>query len=177
MASVGIFVGSSGGVTLEAAEKLQELFEGSELINMEEDYDDLEQFDEFDVILFHIDELRTSTWGQGDPQRDWVDPLYEIENDEPDFTGKKAAFFGAGDQKTHGEHFVSALGKMEELFHNRGAKTGFGHWPTDGYEYEFSLAEKGGRFCGLPIDDVNQADLTDERLEAWAAQVKTEMGL
>ena len=143
MASIGIFVGSSGGVTLEAAEKLAELFDGAEVINMEEDYDDLEQ----------------------------------IENDEPDFTGKKVAFFGAGDQKTHGEHFVSALGKMEELFHSRGAKTGFGHWPTDGYDYEFSLAEKGGRFCGLPIDDVNQADLTDERLSSWAAQLKSEMGL
>ena len=172
MASIGIFVGSSGGVTLDAAEKLAELFDGAEVINMEEDYDDLEQFDEFDVLL-----IGSSTWGQGDPQRDWVDPLMDIANDEPDFTGKKVAFFGAGDQKTHGEHFVSALGKMEELFHNRGAKTGFGHWPTDGYDYEFSLAEKGGRFCGLPIDDVNQADLTEERLSAWAAQVKEEMGL
>ena len=51
MASVGIFVGSSGGVTQEAAEKLEELFDGAELINMEEDYDDLDQFDEFDVLL------------------------------------------------------------------------------------------------------------------------------
>jgi len=172
MAKIGIFAGSSGGVTMSAAEKLEELFDGAELINMEDDFDDLEQFEDFDVLL-----IGSSTWGQGDPQRDWVDPLYAIENDEPDFTGKKVAFFGAGDQKTHGEHFVSALGKMEEIFHKRGAKTGFGHWPTDGYEYEFSLAEKGGMFCGLPIDDVNQADLTEERLEAWAEKVKEEMGL
>ena len=172
MASVGIFVGSSGGVTQEAAEKLEELFEGAELINMEEDYDDLGQFDEFDVLL-----IGSSTWGQGDPQRDWVDPLYEMANDEPDLSGKKVAFFGAGDQKTHGEHFVSALGKMEEIFHKCGAKTGFGHWPTDGYEYEFSYAEKAGRFCGLPIDDINQQELTDARLSAWAEQLKSEMGL
>ena len=172
MASVGIFVGSSGGVTQEAAEKLEELFDGAELINMEEDYDDLEQFDEFDVLL-----IGSSTWGQGDPQRDWVDPLYEMENEEPDFSGKKVAFFGAGDQKTHGEHFVSALGKMEEIFHKCGAKTGFGHWPTDGYAYEYSYAEKAGRFCGLPIDDINQEELTDERITSWAAQVKGEMEL
>jgi flavodoxin I len=172
MASIGIFVGSSGGVTQEAAEKLEELFEDAELINMEEDYDDLEQLAEFDVLL-----IGSSTWGQGDPQRDWVDPLYEMESDEPDFSGKKVAFFGAGDQKTHGEHFVSALGKMSDIFYTCGAETGFGHWPTDGYEYEFSLAEKDGRFCGLPIDDVNQGDLTDERLSVWSAQVKSEMGL
>jgi len=170
MASIGIFVGSSGGITLSAAEKLQELFDGSELINMEEDFDGLEQFDDFDVLL-----IGCSTWGQGDPQRDWVDPLYEMDNDEPDLSGKKVAFFGAGDQETHGEFFVSALGKMDEIFHKCGAKTGFGHWPTDGYNYKFSNAEKGGKFCGLPIDDVNQEDLTEERLTTWAKQVKQEM--
>jgi flavodoxin I len=170
MSKVGIFVGSSGGVTLLAAEKLQELFDGAELINMEEDYDDLEQFDEFDVLL-----IGSSTWGQGDPQRDWVDPLYEMDNDAPDLSGKKVAFFGAGDQKTHGEFFVSALGKMEDIFHKCGAKTGFGHWPTDGYEYKYSDAEKAGKFCGLPIDDINQEDLTEDRITSWAKQVKEEM--
>lgn len=170
MASVGIFVGSSGGVTQAAAEKLEELFEDSEVINMEEDYDDLDQFDEFDVLL-----IGSSTWGQGDPQRDWIDPLYEMDNDEPDLSGKKVAFFGAGDQDTHGEFFVSALGKMEEIFNKCGAKTGFGYWETAGYKYEFSHAEKDGKFCGLPIDDINQAELTDERLAAWSEKVKAEM--
>ena len=172
MQKVGIFVGSSGGVTLAAAEKLQVLFDGAALINMEEDYEDLEQFNDYDVLL-----IGSSTWGQGDPQRDWVDPLYEMQNDEPDLSGKKVAFFGAGDQETHGEFFVSALGKMEDIFHKCGAKTGFGHWSTEGYKYEYSYAEKGGMFCGLPIDDINQEERTEARLIAWANQVKKEMGL
>ena len=172
MAKIGIFVGSSGGVTLGAAEKLEELLEDAELINMEEDYDDLEQFDEFDVLL-----IGSSTWGQGDPQRDWVDPLYEMENEEPDFSEKKVAFFGAGDQKSHGEEFVTALGKMKEIFDKLGADTRYGYTSTEGYDYKFSYAEKDGKFCGLAIDDVNQEDLTEERVEKWAAQLKSEMGL
>ena len=172
MANVGIFVGSSGGTTQSAAEKLEELFDGAELINMEEDYDDLDQFEEFDVLL-----IGSSTWGQGDPQRDWVDPLYEMDNDEPDLSGKKVAFFGAGDQDTHGEFFVSALGKMEDIFKKCGAKTGFGYWPTEGYDFKFSDAKRDDKFCGLPIDDVNQEDLTTPRIIAWAEQVKSEMGL
>jgi len=170
MANVGIFVGSSGGTTLEAAEILEEVFEGSELINMEEDYDDLEQFDEFDVLL-----IGSSTWGQGDPQRDWVDPLYEMENDMPDLSGKKVAFFGAGDQKTHGEHFVSALAKMKKIFASCNALTDFGYTSIDGYEFKFSLAQEGEQFCGLAIDDVNQAELTEERVKNWAKQIKEEM--
>lgn len=172
MASVGIFVGSSSGATQEAAELLEGHFDGCELINMEEDYDDLDQFDEFEVLL-----IGSSTWGQGDPQRDWVDPLYEMENESPDFSGKKVAFFGAGDQDTHGEEFVSALGKMKELFAKLGADTEFGYWPTEGYTHKFSAAEKDGKFVGLAIDKVNQEDLTEERITAWAAQLKQEMGL
>jgi len=172
MASIGIFVGSSGGVTQSAAEKLEELFDDSELINMEEDYDDLEQFDDFDVLL-----IGSSTWGQGDPQRDWVDPLYEMDNDEPNFSGKKIAFFGAGDQESHGEEFVSALGKMKETFSKLGADTNYGFWSTDGYKYKSSTAEIDGKFCGLAIDDINQKELTEERINSWATQVKQEMGI
>lgn len=171
MAKVGIFAGSSGGVTMGAAEQLQKIFK-CDLINMEEDYDGLEQFEEYDVLL-----IGSSTWGQGDPQRDWVDPLYEMKNDEPDYSGKKVAFFGAGDQKSHGEEFVSALGDFHDLFKKLGAEVGFGYWSVEGYDFKHSEAVREGKFCGLPIDDVNQEELTEERVSTWAAQVKQEMGL
>jgi flavodoxin I len=171
MAKVGIFFGSSSGVTRGAAELLADEFKGAELIDMEEDFDGIEQFEDFDVLL-----IGSSTWGQGDPQRDWVDPLYELDNERPDLEGKKVAFFGAGDQKTHGEHFLSALGKMHDLFTSLGASA-YGFTSTSGYEYEFSLAEREGKFCGLGIDDVNQEDLTEARVKEWANQLKSEMGL
>lgn len=172
MADIGIFVGSSGGVTQSVAEKLEEFFDGATLINMEEDFDGLEQFDEFDVLL-----IGSSTWGQGDPQRDWVEPLYEMQNEKPDFSGKKVAFFGAGDQETHGEFFVSALGKMKDIFTKLGADTEYGYTSTDGYRYKYSYAQKDGKFCGLAIDDINQKDLTQNRVLNWANQLRQEMGI
>lgn len=171
MAKVGIFFGSSSGVTRGAAELLKDELKNAELIDMEEDFDGIEQFEEFDVLL-----LGSSTWGQGDPQRDWVDPLYELGNERPDLSDKKVAFFGAGDQKTHGEHFVSALGKMHDLFVSLGAEA-YGYTSTGGFDYEYSLAERDGKFCGLAFDNVNQEDLTQERVTSWAAQLKSEMGL
>lgn len=172
MASVGIFVGSSTGATMEAAELLEGLFEDAELVNMEEDYDDVDQFEEFDYLL-----IGSSTWGQGDPQRDWVDPLMSLEDDAPDMSGKKVAFFGAGDQDTHGEEFVSALATFKTLFSKLGADTEFGYWPTEGYTYKFSAAEKDGKFVGLAIDKVNQEDQTETRVTDWATQLKQEFGL
>jgi flavodoxin I len=171
MAKVGIFFGSSTGATREAAEVLADEITGAELIDMEEDFDGIDQFEDYDVLL-----IGSSTWGQGDPQRDWVDPLYELSNDQPDLSGKKVAFFGAGDQKTHGEHFVSALGKMHDLFVSLGASA-YGYTPTEGFDFEYSLAEKEGKFCGLAFDNVNQEDLTEERVTQWAGQLKSEMGL
>lgn len=171
MSKIGIFFGSSSGVTRAAAELLSEQFSDAELIDMEEDFDGIEQFEEFDVLL-----LGSSTWGQGDPQRDWVDPLYDLGNDSPDLSGKKVAFFGGGDQKTHGEHFLSALGKMHDLFVSLGAQA-YGFTSVSGYDYKYSLAERDGKFCGLGIDDVNQEDLTEERVVGWANQLKNEMGL
>lgn len=171
MSKIGIFFGSSSGVTRGAAELLADEFKGAELIDMEEDYEGIDQFEDYDVLL-----IGSSTWGQGDPQRDWVDPLYELDNDRPDLDGKKVAFFGAGDQKTHGEHFLSALGKMHDLFTSLGASA-YGYTSTGGYEYEHSLAERDGKFCGLGIDDVNQEDLTEDRVKEWASQLKSEMGL
>lgn len=172
MAQIGIFVGSSGGVTQSVGEQINELFDDAELINMEEDYDDLDQFDEFEILL-----IGSSTWGQGDPQRDWVDPIFEMQNEEPDFSGKKVAFFGAGDQESHGEEFVSALSKFKKLFSDLGADTEYGYWPTDGYAHKASTAEEGGKFCGLAIDAINQADLTQERVQQWVAQIKKEMDI
>jgi flavodoxin I len=171
MAKVGIFFGSSSGVTRTAAELLEEALSGAELIDMEEDFEGIDQFEDFDVLL-----IGSSTWGQGDPQRDWVDPLYELDNDRPDLSGKKVAFFGAGDQKTHGEHFLSALGKMHDLFVSLGAEP-YGYTPTEGYEYKFSLAQRGDQFCGLGIDDINQKDLTEDRVSEWASRLKSDMGL
>ena len=36
---------------------------------------------------------------------------------------------------------------------------------------------RDGKFVGVALDDDNQADLTDERIEAWVNQVKTEFGV
>lgn len=52
-----------------------------------------------------------------------------------------------------------------------------GYWPTDGYDFNDSKAVRNGKFVGLAIDEDNQADLTESRVENWSTQVKSEFGL
>jgi len=171
MAKMGIFIGTAGGTSMKIANALVEAFDIDEddVINMEEDFDDVEdQMLEYDVLF-----IGSSTWGQGDVHFSWVDPVLEIEDDEIDFSGKTVAFFGAGDTKKHGEHFCSALGKLHKTYTEAGAKV-IGFIPTDGYNYEFSLAEMDGKLCGCAIDEHNESDKTDERIETWISALKAE---
>ena len=171
MAKYGIFVGTAGGTSMKVADALAEAFdiEEDDIINMEEDFDDIEQFEEYDVLF-----IGSSTWGQGDVHFSWVDAQLEMEEEELDLSGKKVAFFGAGDCKKHGEHFVSALGKLYKTFTKCGA-TPVGAFPTEGYTYEHSLAIIDGKFCGLPIDEHNESDKTESRIEKWIEVLKQEL--
>jgi flavodoxin I len=173
MSKIGIFVGTAGGTSMKVADKLVEEFniEEDDVINMEDDFDDVEQLLEYDILF-----LGSSTWGQGDLHFSWVDAILEIEDDEVDFSGKTVAFFGAGDYKKHGEHFCSALGKLHKTFSEAGAKA-IGFIPKDDYTYEFSLAEIDGKFCGCAIDEHNESEKTPDRIDLWIKTLKSELGV
>ena len=170
MSKIGIFYASAGGTSKIIVDALVDNFEVDEddVIFMEEDYDDVEQFDDYDVLF-----IGSSTWGQGDPHFEWVDPLLEIA-EESDFSGKKVGFFGAGDCKKHGEHFCSALGKLYDTFTKKGAEA-IGYIDKDLYTYEGSLAVKNDKFCGCGIDEHNEKEKTAQRVNTWIDSVKVDL--
>lgn len=169
MANVGIFCGTAGGTSMKIAKALAKEFDVDEIVNMEDDFDDIEQFDEFDVLF-----IGSSTWGQGDVHFSWVDVQLELEDEGVDLTGKIVAFFGAGDSVKHGEHFCSALGKLHKTFTTLGAKA-VGFVDASDYKYEFSLAEMDGKLCGLAIDEHNEKSKTKERINNWIESLKTQI--
>ncbi|MBN1840224.1 MAG: flavodoxin [Campylobacterales bacterium] len=168
MAKIGIFYASAGGNTTQIAKALQEAFEVEDeaCVLMEEDFDSAQQFEDFEVLF-----LGSSTWGQGDVHFSWVDALLEIGSKNLSFEGKTVAFFGTGDSQKHGEHFCSALGKLYEVFAKRGANV-VGFTDEGDYTYEASLARIDGKFCGLAIDNMNESNKSEERIEKWIAQLK-----
>ncbi len=172
MGKYGIFVGTAGGTSMKVADALAEAFniDEEDIINMEDDFDDVEE----QLLAYDVLFLGSSTWGQGDLHFSWVDPILEIEDEEIDFSGKTVAFFGAGDCKKHGEHFCSALGKLHKTFTGAGAKA-IGVVPKEDYIYEFSLAEMDNKLCGLAIDEHNESDKSDERIERWICILKSEL--
>ena len=76
--------------------------------------------------------------------------------------------FGMGDQVDYADNFLDALGIIAKDLISAGA-TIKGEWPTDGYDFDKSvgLTPDGNHFYGLGLDEENQSDLHDSRLEKW----------
>jgi flavodoxin I len=92
------------------------------------------------------------------------------------FSGKKVAYFGLGDQIGYANNFQDAMGILEEKISSLGGTT-VGYWPNQGYDFDESKGLRGDRFVGLALDEDNQSDLSDQRITAWVAQLRTEFGL
>ena len=163
MAKVGIFYGSTTGVTEDIANRIAEKIDGAEVFNIDGNVDELENYD---VLL-----LGTSTWGFGDLQDDWQAVLDDLAN--LNLAGKKVAYFGSGDQGTFSDTFMDGMAIINEEISKTGA-TVIGNTLTEGYEFNESRAVEGDKFLGLALDEVNQSDLTDERIDAWVEQIKKE---
>ncbi|TVQ26506.1 MAG: flavodoxin [Spirochaetaceae bacterium] len=159
--SIGIFYGSSTGNTKDVAVKLHEAL-GGDLHNITDV--DAATIAGYDRIVF-----ATSTWGAGDLQDDWEDFLPDL--DDVDFSGKRVAILGLGDQENYGDTFVDAMAILVDAVEQQGG-TVVGHTSTDGYRYDNSEAERDGKFVGLVIDEDNQSDLTDDRISSWSAQLR-----
>ena len=161
MSKIGIFFGSTTGVTEEIANKISNNLEGAEVYNISGNEDKL---NDFDVLI-----LGTSTWGFGDLQDDWQGTLDELAN--LDLSGKKVAYFGTGDQSTFADTFIDGIGIINDEIEKTGALV-IGQTSIDGYEFSGSKTVVDGEFLGLAIDEVNQSDLTDERVEKWISELK-----
>lgn len=171
MSKVGLFFGTQTGTTQDIAERIQKELGGDSVVDL---YDisgtDVTDLEKYDCII-----VGCPTWDIGELQSDWEN-VYENDLGKINFNGKKVAYFGAGDQYGYADNFQDAIGILEEKISALGGKT-VGYWSIDGYEFDESKAVKNGKFVGLAIDETNQSELTDERIKAWATQLKQEFGL
>lgn len=160
MSKTIVIYGSSTGTCEAIAEKIASKL-GAETLNVQ----DLTA----DVIAANQNLiLGTSTWGAGELQDDWYDGVNTLKG--ADLSGKVIALFGCGDAESYSDTFVGGMGELYDAVKDSGAKI-VGAVPTDGYTFDDSAAVVGGQFVGLPLDDVNEDDKTDGRIDAWVAQI------
>ena len=161
MKSIGIFYGSSTGTTSDLAQKIASAL-GIDAANvMDVANADAAAAAKYDVLL-----LGSSTWGLGDLQDDWESFLPKLKGEN--LSGKKVGLFGCGDASSYSDTFCAALGTIKAELANTGC-TFIGAYPAEGYSYDETTAEENGQLIGLCVDDANEPDQTEARMERWIA--------
>lgn len=162
MKKIGIFYGSDGGNTEGICQKIAKALGEENTALFDVAKVKKEQILEFDNLI-----LASSTYGSGDIQDDWDGMLSALL--DSDFASKVVALVGVGDQDTYSDTFCDSLYHLYEKV--KQAKL-IGETEPDGYDFSDSRAIVDGKFVGLALDEDNQDDLTDSRIEAWVKVIK-----
>jgi flavodoxin I len=168
MTKVGIFFGTDTGNTRRIAKDIATAL-GSTIaakpVNVRNA--SVSDMQAYDVLI-----LGTPTYGEGllpglstgNATESWEEFLPTFAGQ--DFSGKKVAIYGLGNQKSYPSEFVDAIFYLYEQF-KHGNATIIGQWATEGYEFKASKAVVNEQFVGLVLDQENQKDLTPDRLNTW----------
>ena len=165
-----IFFATSTGKTSDIADQLKELLPDAGL----QDVDEISSARELEVPGSLI--CCIPTWNTGaDEARSgtaWDQCIEEIPS--MNFSGKTIAIVGLGDSASYGDYFCDAMEELYTAFSKAGANI-IGKVPTDGYTFNESKSVLNGMFCGLPIDEDNESDLSHERLSNWLSSIKPQL--
>ncbi len=160
--TTAIFFASSTGNSEEIANKISVALNDIEVFDLAGTK--IEKINEYDKLI-----LGSSTWGDGELNDDWEDIWGDF--CKLDLSNKTIALFGLGDQESYSDEFCSAMGIIYEQIAKSGAKI-IGFTSTDGYYHDSSKAQIDDKFVGLAIDEDNQSDLTDERINKWTNEIR-----
>ena len=170
MMATTIFFATSTGKTSDIADQLKELLPDAGL----QDVDEISSARELEVPGSLI--CCIPTWNTGaDEARSgtaWDQCIEEIPS--MNFAGKTIAIVGLGDSASYGDYFCDAMEELYTAFAKAGANL-IGKVPTDGYTFNESKSVLNGMFCGLPIDEDNESDLSHERLSNWLNSIKPQL--
>lgn len=166
MKKIGIFYGSSTGVTAEVAQEIAKKFGVADA-----DVHNVAKSAPSDVAPYDVLILGSSTWGAGELQDDWYDFLDGLE--VLDLKDKQIALFGCGDESMS-DTFCGAVGEIFNRLQKTGARF-IGYFNAEGYDFDESPAFIDGVYVGLLLDNVNKEELTEDRMKEWVAKVKSEI--
>jgi flavodoxin I len=164
MSKIGIFYGSSGGNTKEIATRI-----ASKLGVVMADIQDVASAKANDLAPYDVLLFGSSTWGFGDLQDDWEGFIRVLSS--VDLSGKKVALFGCGDSSSYPDTFCDALGTIYQAVKDRATIVGF--TDTDGYTFDASASVVDNRFVGLAIDEENESNLSEARINHWIENLKS----
>lgn len=130
------------------------------------------ELDKYKQIIFVGSTVGADHWTNKIVPDEWQE--FFNKRAEISFENKKLAIVGLGNSVLYPDHFADGMAHLyNKITEKKGKVLGF----VDAQDYDFTDSEAlndEGFFCGLPIDEDNEEELTTERLENWISILKPE---
>lgn len=165
MKKIGVFYGSTTGTCEDLAGKLAGALGVASTDVYSADKLNAELVATYEVLI-----LGTSTWGDGELQDDWYGAVGILQG--LDLSGKTVALFGCGDSELYSDTYCDGMGLLYESLKGRGCTFIGNRVSVDAYNFSNSIAVEDGFFVGLALDDVNEGNQTQMRIETWVSELK-----
>ena len=172
MSKTALFYSPEGGNVNGVANKLGEMI-GNDKVDIipvkEVEKGDLSKYNK---IILVGSTVGADHWNNEIIIDEWTEFFTKIE--QISFENKKVAIVGLGNSVLYPSHFADGMADLYERITKQNAVV-LGFVDSKDYDFEDSEAvNDDGLFCGLAIDEDNEAELTTERLEKWILILKSD---
>ncbi len=170
MFKIGIFFGSSTGNTERVAHIIHKnIVKRNYYVKIY----NIKDAGTNDFLKFNFLILGTSTWYKGELQYHWNKFLPKIKNIS--FQNKVVSLFGCGNQLNYSKYFCNGISILHNVLIQKKVKI-IGYWANLGYKFISSNILINSKKCvGLLIDEDNQSEYTNKRVNLWIKQLFSEI--
>lgn len=174
MSKIGLFYAPEKGSVEKVAKLIAEKIghDKIDLISVQTNIDKkADKIKEYDKLIFGISTVGRDSWDANYSKIGWDLLIPDMKN--LDFSGKTVAIFGLGNQIMYPDNFVDSMGVLAKLLLENNANV-IGYFPTEEYDFNDSGAIVDDKFFGVAVDEDNESDQTDDRIERWLDSIKNE---
>lgn len=164
--AIGLFYAPSGGSVHKVAKRIKQKIKGKV------DMLCIRDIKPEDFLNYRTGILVSSTVGKdawnNDGTDEWATFMPHLR--KLHLEGRRFALVGLGNCVSYPDNFVDGLRNFADLIEERGG-TLIGRTAPEDYTFNLSRALREGVFVGLPLDEDNESDKTDARIEKWLSLV------
>lgn len=169
--AIGLFFAPTGGNVHKVAKRIKQKIKSHPVDMFYLKDVTPEKFLDYQNLILVSSTVGKDAWNN-DETDEWAAFLPGLQ--KISLEGRQVAIVGLGNYVLYPNNFVDGMCDLADLIEKTGGVL-IGKTETDSYTFNMSRAVKDGVFVGLPLDEDNEANKTDARLEKWLSFVLPDM--
>ena len=169
--AIGLFYAPSGGSVHKVAKRIKQKIKGRKVDMLHIRDVKPEDFLNYRNIILVSSTVGKDAWNNNGTD-EWAAFMPGLQKLHLD--GRRIALVGLGNCVMYPNNFADGLRDLANLMKEKGGLL-TGQTEADDYTFSMSRAIQDNLFVGLPLDEDNEADKTEARLDKWLSLVLPEM--